>query len=271
MTNSTARRFLPLLSLGILLSPCMAADAVPRNQPGVAAPGAPGVHGRKTTPPTTPAPNDDLDEYGVVQIADPLERVNRGTFWLNHQIYRFLLRPVSKTYEAVLPQKLRTGVYNVFNNVEYPVRFVNDLLQARFDRAGWETEKFLLNSVAGVGGLFKVSDRFPVLAAVPPADTSQTFAKWGIGNGFYFVLPVLGPSTLRDTFGLAGDYALYPPTWICIYYAKYTWTLAFSCPDTARNMPIKLGKYDDAIKNAVDPYLAARSAYIQNRNQAARK
>ena len=250
--------------------------------------GCAAASGRQHHPPTTSTPplknkeaqaggriggvsNDDLDEYSVVVIADPLEPVNRGTFWVNHQLYKFILRPVSKIYDTLLPKKLRTAVYNVFDNVEFPIRVVNNALQGNFSRAAQETEKFAVNTIGGIGGFFRLSDRFPSLANVPPADTAQTFAKWGIGNGFYFVIPVLGPSTLRDTVGLAGDYALDPVTWVSIYFVKYSWTLAVSSPDTARAIPIKLGKYDAAIKDSVDRYLAARSAYIQNRNQAVLK
>jgi len=216
--------------------------------------------------------DDDLDEYAnTATIADPLEPVNRVTFWVNDKIYTFLLRPISKTYEKVLPTRVRNGVYNVFDNLEFPVRFVNDSLQFKFNRAGQETEKFLINSTAGVGGFIKLSDRFPSLAGVPAAETGQTFAKWGIPHGPYIIIPVLGPRSLRDTVGLAGDYALYPVTWVSIYFSSYSWTLAFSTPDTVRNTHEKLGTYDAITRNTLDPYLAVRSAYAQSRKQAAQK
>ena len=219
--------------------------------------------------------DDDLDDYkNGVSIADPLEPLNRGIFWANHQFYRYILRPLSNAYDAVLPQPVRTGVYNVFDNVEFPVRFVNDTLQLNFGRAGQETGKFVVNTVAGVGGIVRVSDHIPSLANVPAADTGQTFAKWGIGHGIYIVLPVLGPKSLRDTAGLAGDYALNPVTWISfgvIGGIGSVTTLAISTPDSARTLHGKLDTYDALTRNTLDRYLAIRTAYIQNRKQTALK
>jgi phospholipid-binding lipoprotein MlaA len=215
--------------------------------------------------------NDDLDEYAAASIADPLEPVNRVTFWVNHQLYTFLLRPVSKTYEKVLPKPVRTGVFNVFDNVRFPERFVNDALQARFPRAGQEAGRFLVNTTLGVGGIFRVSDKFPALADVPAADTGQTFAKWGIGHGFYLVLPVIGPSSARDGVGLAGDYALNPVAWVGIFYGSWAWTIPVSVTDTVRLMPDKFAAYDAATGNALDRYLAVREAYVQYRRKAVSK
>ena len=222
---------------------------------------------------SAPAPlNDDLDEYShVATIADPAEAVNRGTFWLNHQLYNFLLRPVSKAYEFVLPSLARKAIHNVFENLEYPVRVVNHALQFEFNRADLETRKFVVNSVAGVGGILRVSDRIPELANIPPADTGQTFAKWGIGHGAYVVLPVLGPRSVRDTVGMAGDYALNPVSWLSYGGVGGATALAVSGPSAARNMNEKINLYDAATQNAIDPYIAVRTGYIQYREQAASK
>jgi phospholipid-binding lipoprotein MlaA len=216
-----------------------------------------------------------LDQYsGVIRIADPLEPLNRATFWINDQIYRYILRPASKAYDTVLPSKVRTGVYNIFDNLEFPIRFVNDNLQFKFKRAGQETQKFLINTTAGVGGIMRVSDRFPSLAEVPPADTGQTFAKWGLSHGFYLVIPVVGPRSLRDTIGLVSDYALYPVTWVTFGAfggLSGASTYAVSSPDTARTLHGKFSSYDAITSVAVDRYVAVRSAYIQRMQQAAAK
>lgn len=217
-----------------------------------------------------PSEDDDLDEYSnVATIADPVEPVNRGTFWLNHQLYTYLLRPVSKAYEFILPSPARKAVHNVFDNAEYPVRLVNHALQFEFKRADLETRKFVVNSVAGVGGILRVSDRIPDLANVPAADTGQTFAKWGIGHGAYVVLPVLGPRSLRDTVGMAGDYALNPISWLSYGGLSGATALAVSGPSAARNINEKMNLYDAATRNAIDPYIAVRSGYIQYRKKAA--
>ena len=229
----------------------------------------------KSTGKSTASANDDLDEYSdVALIADPIEPVNRGIFWVNHQFYRYILKPVSRTYDTILPKPVRTGVYNVFDNLEYPVRFVNDLLQWKLQRAGKETGKFVVNSTAGIAGIMKVSDRIPSLTDVPPEDTGQTFAQWGIGHGPYIVLPLIGPRSLRETVGFAGDVALSPVTWFTfgvIGGVGSATALSVSSPNTARSMNGRMSAYDAVTKDAVDPYLAARSAYVQSRKQAVSK
>jgi len=214
---------------------------------------------------------DDLDEYDAVSISDPLEPLNRATFWLNDGLYTILFRPVSKGYEFVIPKPVRTGIFNIFENVKFPVRLVNNTLQGNFKRVGQETGKFLVNTTAGVGGFGRPSDHIPALADVPDADTGQTLAKWGVGHGIYIVLPVLGPSSLRDTVGAAGDYALNPVNWVSIIYGGYAWTIAIPSTNTVRALPSQMGMYDSATKNALDRYLAARTAYIQYRREAALK
>ncbi len=215
--------------------------------------------------------SDDLEEYEITSIADPLEPLNRATFSLNHGLYNYVFRPISTVYKAILPKPVRTGISNAFENVKFPVRLVNDTLQGNFHRAGQETGKFLVNTVVGVGGIGRPSDHIPALANVPGADTGQTFAKWGIGHGAYLVLPLLGPSSLRDTVGLAGDYALNPVSWVTIWYGGYAWTLAIPSTNTVRAMPDQLDIYDAATKNTLDRYLAARSSYTQYRSEAAKK
>jgi phospholipid-binding lipoprotein MlaA len=216
--------------------------------------------------------DDDFDEYAsTASIADPIQPVNRRVFWFNHQLYRYILKPVSRAYDTVLPQPVRTGIYNVFDNLEYPDRLVNNLLQARFDRAGQETGKFVVNTVAGVGGIFKVSDRIPVLSGVPRTDTGLTFAQWGIDPGVYIVWPVIGPKSLRDTVGFAGDYALSPLTWSFYIFPGAAWTVAVTAPDSTRTLNGRMSAYDAATEHSIDPYLALRSSYIQNRQQAANR
>jgi len=216
--------------------------------------------------------DDDFDEYAsTASVADPIQPVNRRVFWFNHQLYRYILKPVSRAYDTVLPQHVRTGIYNVFDNLEYPDRLVNNLLQARFDRAGQETGKFVVNTVAGVGGIFKVSDRIPALSGVPRTDTGLTFAQWGIDPGIYIVWPVIGPKSLRDTVGLAGDYALSPLSWSFYVFPGAAWTVAVTAPDSTRTLNGRMSAYDAATEHSLDPYLALRSSYIQNRQQATKR
>ena len=213
----------------------------------------------------------EIDEYSTVLVSDPWEPVNRAIFRFNDGVYTILFRPVSKVYETVLPKPVRKGLDNVYENVRVPVRLVNNVLQGKFDRAARELQKFLVNSSWGIGGIVRLSDRIPSLAEVPAADTGQTFAKWGIGRGPYIVLPVLGPSSLRDAIGYAGDSALNPVSWVTTAFGAPVWAIAIPSTNTLRSLPHQLRIYDAATENTLDRYLAARSAYIQYRNEVALK
>lgn len=227
------------------------------------------------TPPAeraaAPASVDALDDYADSDsVADPFEPVNRAIFRCNDVVYDFLLRPVAKTYECITPKPLRTALDNGFDNAKYPVRLVNSLLQGKVKRAGLETEKFLVNSVAGFGGLIRQSDHVSRLADLPAEDTGQTLAVWGCGHGPYLVLPLLGPSSAREAVGYAGDYVLNPVNWGMFQHRD---SLQYIPPstNTLRALPEQLRQYDAARKDAIDPYLSVRSTYLQNRNAAARE
>jgi phospholipid-binding lipoprotein MlaA len=238
----------------------------PRKQPAAATVSAVGGENPKVKP--ARVEETDLEEYEVALVPDPLEPVNRATFWFNHQVYRFVLRPISKGYEKIVPTPVRKGIYNAYENVRFPVRLVNNALQGNFVRARQELEKFLINSSIGIGGIIRQSDRIPALAEVPRTDTGLTFAKWGVSSGPYLVIPLLGPSTFRDTVGLVGDSALNPVTWATFIYGEY-WVMVFPYANTLRSLPEQLGTYDSITENALDRYLAVRSAYIQYRREAA--
>lgn len=221
---------------------------------------------------STPSEDDDLDEYRqVVLIADPIEPVNRSVFWFNHQLYHYAFHPLGRAYKTVLPAPVRTGIYNVFDNLEFPIRFVNDLLQWQPKRAGLETEKFVVNSTAGIAGIFRPSNKVPWLKDVPKTDTGVTLAKWGVPHGCYIVWPVLGPKSLRDSVGFVGDLAMYPVTWVtygAVGGLSGATTLAVSGPDAARNTSEKIDTYDTLTRTSIDRYLSVRSAYEQNRKKA---
>ena len=260
---------LPLLLVVSSVSLLTSCTSTSRKQPDP--PSSAAVQDSKPAATSVKAEEDDLEEYSTASVADPLERLNRATFQLNDGIYTVAFRPISKVYEKVLPKPVRKGLDNLFENVRFPVRFVNNALQGNFKRARQELEKFLINSSIGIGGILRQSDRIPSLADVPAAETGQTFAKWGIHSGPYLVLPVLGPSNLRDAVGYAGDSALNPVSWITTAYGGPVWAIAIPSTNTLRSLPHQLRIYDAATKNALDRYLAARSAYMQYRRQVALK
>jgi phospholipid-binding lipoprotein MlaA len=223
-----------------------------------------------------PGKTEEVDEYATkTNVSDPLESLNRGTFWFNDKLYTFVLRPISKGYVLLLPRPVRKGIDNAFENVKYPVRVVNCTLQGKFKLAGKETGKFVVNTIGGVGGIFRPAENIPALANLPVEDTGQTFAKWGIPDGPYLVLPLLGPSNFRDGIGLVGDYALNPINWPYFYWygnrSHHDWVIVPPSANTLRSLPSQLDLYDTITKDSVDPYLAARSSYTQNRAEAAKK
>lgn len=215
--------------------------------------------------------DDDWGDTAEVKVHDPIEPVNRGVFWANHQLYTYIAKPFSTAYKFVLPDIVRKGIRNAYENVRFPVRFVNHTLQGRLDRTAQETGRFVVNSTVGVGGLMKPADKVPALAEVPKADTGQTFAKWGIPHGPYLVFPVLGPTSTRDLVGTAGDTALNPIAWLGFIFGGAGWTTAVSAPSGAHGVPDRMDTYDMATKDALDPYISARTGYIQYRNAQTKK
>lgn len=223
---------------------------------------------------TDPEVVNEKDEYAVVKVSDPLEPMNRAVFKFNDGLYHYVLRPVSKGYTTVVPAPVHRGIRNFFDNVRFPIRFVNSALQGKFKRAGLETGKFAVNTVAGVGGIMRVSDKVPALAEIPREDTGQTFGVWHIGQGPYLVLPFFGPGTLRDTVGVVGDHFLNPINWNLrenIEWYEWQTDLAVRVTDGVSALPAALANYDATRKDAIDPYIAVRSSYVQYREAAVKQ
>ena len=128
---------------------------------------------------------------------DPYENLNRASHSFNETLDNYAARPVAKMYQAAMPDPLEKGIVNVFRNLDEITNIVNDLLQAKFGQAANDTGRFLINTTIGVGGLFDVAQR----AGLPRGegeDFGQTLGTWGVGSGPYLMLPLVGPSTLRD-------------------------------------------------------------------------
>ena len=207
--------------------------------------------------------NDDtyLDEVAIVPVNDPLEGWNRAVFGFNDAVLDYVARPLHDGYKAVTPDFMRTGISNFFHNLMFPVRFTNNILQGRFKGAGVEMSRFVLNSTAGLGGFIDVAQHKKPIVPVEDEDFGQTLGVWGFGEGIYIVWPVLGPSTARDSFGMAGDYFLSPTT-----YVKpdgLSWGL--TALRTFNDLDATLDAYDSMKGLAVEPYTAVRDGYIQFR------
>jgi phospholipid-binding lipoprotein MlaA len=183
-------------------------------------------------------------------------------FQFNDKFYFWLLKPVSQIYGMFIPPGIRNCIHNGFDNLRFPTRFVNNVLQGKFKAAGIETARFVINSTLGVAGLFELAAPGFNLPPPPAKDTGQTLAFWGLKPGFYIIWPVLGPSTVRDSFGLAGDTFLNP-----LYYLpeKFLTGVAIRAGILVNNTSLAIGDYEDFKKAALDPYASMRQAYLQYR------
>ena len=209
---------------------------------------------------------DDL-EAPHVSIADPLEPFNRAMFHFNDKLYFWILKPVAKGYGAVVPEPARKGVKNFFKNLLFPVRFVSCVFQGKFNGAGIEVDRFLINSTFGLAGFIDVaSDPFDLKEY--DEDLGQTLGSYGIGDGFFITWPILGPSSARDTIGDIGDAFLDPLNYVDME-TKYN--LAIQGFDKVNGTSLRIGEYEDLKKAALDPYVALRDAYYQYRQSEIKK
>ncbi|MFO1069260.1 MAG: VacJ family lipoprotein [Geminicoccaceae bacterium] len=193
------------------------------------------------------------------EISDPLEPINRTIFSLNQLLDMMFIGPASIVY-GHLPSPVRMGVRNFVNNIKTPVVFFNDLLQGEGDRAGVSLARFMINSSVGMFGLFDMATEFGYVRHAE--DFGQTLGRWGVGDGPYIVLPVLGPSTLRDTVGIAVDsFALDPMTYVAPMDARIA-TSAADGVDTRYRLGPTL---DELNRNSMDPYATFRTVYLQRR------
>ena len=203
-------------------------------------------------------------------VKDCFEKINRATFAFNMALDKVLFRPVATGYRK-LPSPLRTGTSNALNNISNLVTIPNNILQGDFKAAGNNTARFIINTTIGIIGIF---DPANVLGfeKLEKEDFGQTFGAMGIGEGCYLVLPVIGPSTVRDALGslvsMTGGDAWYNVTIkndtqyfkeADYYYSKLTEGVDFR----AKN----LESFDSLEKNSVDFYATVRSLYIQDRQR----
>jgi phospholipid-binding lipoprotein MlaA len=206
--------------------------------------------------------SDTGTEEVAVGVADPFEHLNRAMFLFNDKLYFWLLKPVSRGYKTVVPTLVRRGVRNFFHNITAPVRMVSALLQGKGRAASAELTGFLINSTVGVLGFGDPAKRWPELSP-SEEDLGQTLATYGIGDGFYIVWPILGPSTLRDSVGMVGDWFLDPTTYVDPFEAYLAvWTV-----ENVNDTSFRIGDYESLKEAAIDPYVALRNAYIQNRKK----
>ena len=211
---------------------------------------------------------DDLDmleqdvDDKMVTVSDPLQGWNRKVFIVNDALYVWVAKPVVNGYKAVVIEPVRVGIRNSFDNLAMPVRGVNCLLQGKGKAAQTELNRFLINTTVGVLGINDAANDKYNIAPPPPEDLGQTLAVWGVGSGCYLVWPILGPSTVRDSGGMVGDYFLDPVT----YIPPWTVRLGVSGTRALNSGSFTLKEYDAIREEAVDPYAAVRDGYTQYRS-----
>ena len=193
------------------------------------------------------------------QVYDPLEPVNRVIFTVNDTLDRAIVRPVAQVYVDVVPRLVRNGVSNVFGNISDAFSAVNNLLQGKREALGTDLGRVLVNSTFGIGGIFDIASEGNI--EKHDEDFGQTLGYWGMGPGPYLVLPILGPSNVRDTAGLIVQGYLDPVNQVTP--PENQWELiVLRALDTRARL---LGTEDLVQGAALDKYTFIRSAYTQRR------
>jgi len=257
--------------------PVLVADADPKTTPSAAP-----VYDASSEEPLDPfsKPGDEAgDEY------DPWEPLNTKFFEFNRQLDRWILKPVARGYNFVVPNIVQVGISNFFYNIRVTPRFMNNIFQGKLKGAGIEAGRFLINTTAGVGGFFDVAQRFHL--TTPEEDTGQTLGFYGIKPGPYIMVPLLGPYTARDLVGYVGDIALNPVYWLMfpiieidaipsvVPHANRTTSslilLTARGTEIVNDRSLNLEKFQGVEESTLDLYAAIRNAYLQKRAKAIRE
>jgi phospholipid-binding lipoprotein MlaA len=197
---------------------------------------------------------------------DPLEPVNRAVFEFNDTVDRFAFKPVAEAYNFVLPDFVRTGIRNFFSNLRDPWIGVNNLLQGKVDEGLSDLFRFIANSTFGLAGLTDIATDMGM--EKHNEDFGQTLGRWGLEPGWYLVLPILGPSSARDTVGLVADGYAYLPWRIPTdmdWNHYVAWRNGLTILDTINIRANLLGTSNLLEEAALDRYSFIRNAYFQRR------
>jgi phospholipid-binding lipoprotein MlaA len=259
--------------------PILLADANPKALPSEAP-----VHDASSEEPLDPfsKPGEEgIEEY------DPWEPLNTKFFEFNRQLDRWILKPVAKGYNFIMPDVVQVGVSNIFYNSRATPRFLNNMLQGKFTGAGIEVGRFLINTTVGIGGFFDVAQHYFKLTT-PEEDTGQTLGFYGVPPGPYLMIPILGPYTVRDLAGYAGDIALNPIYWLILptmhsidsiptvvsideRAATYAISIGARATEVVNERSLNLEKFQGVEESTLDLYAAVRNAYLQKRAKAIRE
>lgn len=206
---------------------------------------------------------EDLDTNSQ---PDKIEGLNRAVFSFNDGFISYIFKPIDTVYSGLFPSYMRRGFGNFYRNLGYPVRLINSLLQFKFDKVGKETASFIMNTTFGVGGLFHITHDMPQLQS-SPEDFGQTLSFYGLGHGSYVVLPLIGPSSVRDAVGLVADAVVHPLFWIHPESVQYS----MAGHDMTNTMSRHLPTYEAIKEESFDHYSSMKDIYFQHRKSLEEK
>ena len=240
-------------------------------------------------PPDTPS-DEPLDPFtradeGAGEEYDPWEPMNTSIFEFNRQMDRFVLKPVAKGYNFVVPDLVQVGISNIFSNLRFAPLFLNNVFQGKFKGAGIEVGRFLINSTVGIAGFFDLAKKVDLVT--PEEDFGQTLGFYGVTPGPYLVLPLFQPFTVRDFVGYVGDVFLNPINWLVapiievdnvpsVIAHKNRMTSSIiqtgsRVGEIVNERSRNLEKFQGVEEATLDLYTAVRNAYLQKRAQAIRE
>ena len=242
------------------------------------------------SPPPVAQSDEPFDPFakadeGAVEEYDPWEPMNSSIFEFNRQLDRYVLKPVAKGYNFVMPDLVQVGISNIFSNLRFGPRFLNNVFQGKAKGAGIEVGRFLINSTVGLAGFFDLATKVDLVT--PEEDLGQTLGFYGVKPGPYLVLPFLPPFTVRDFVGYVGDVFLNPINWLvapiievdgvpsAIAHKNRTTTsfvqIGSRVGEVINERSRNLEKFQGVEEATLDLYTAVRNAYLQKRGQAVRE
>jgi phospholipid-binding lipoprotein MlaA len=218
------------------------------------------------TTPSPPTPSDTSDIEGAPgseeEDSDPWERFNEKVFEFNRQADRYVLKPVAQVYSVIVPEPFQVMIGNGFDNISFVPRMVNSLLQAKWGGATRELSRFLINSTAGIGGLFDAAKYWGIEKS--REDFGQTLGVWGVSPGPYLIVPFMEPMTVRDGIGRGVDSFMNPLS----YFIPFLWVgISLKLGEVVNDRALNLELFQGFEESVIDLYSAVRHGYLRRREQ----
>lgn len=216
--------------------------------------------------------DDEFAQNETEEIFDPLSGYNRVMTSFNDYAFIYVVNPVAKGYAYITPEPVRIGLSNAFDNLMFPVRFVNNVLQLKFANASEELGRFVVNSTFGIAGLMDPA-KTELGWVEHDEDFGQTLGHYGVGSGFHVVLPLLGPSNVRDIFSMVPNGYIDPLSFTGASDIGYKIpkngleAMGYTAFKNINSVSLKLGQYENIKKDALDLYPFLRDIYEQKRNK----